>query len=119
MKKWCYIGLMVAICLKLNGQNLIINGGFEDTLACPYAPNQFHYAFNYFGINTCDYFNRCSSTPYLVPETNFVSPLSPASGDAMVGIGFSKDPNDFYREVIWTKLPNKLKNIRFIASVLK
>ncbi|MCG9909904.1 MAG: gliding motility-associated C-terminal domain-containing protein [Flavobacteriales bacterium] len=74
---------------------------------------QINLSVNYNGINTCDYFNRCSLNPNAVPETNFISPLSPANGDAMAGLNYSKDPLYFYHEIIWAKTLYSLKKGTF------
>ena len=70
-----------------NGQNLVPNPSFEDTVNCPTAFGQILRATDWFSSrNTPDYFNACSST-MSVPN-NPVGHQAAADGNAYCGIQF-------------------------------
>jgi hypothetical protein len=88
--------LFLLIPFTTLSQNLVLNGSFEDTVACPYAPGQIDFAeFWYTTGSTTDYFHACSSGSPL----GFFGYQLPFQGNAYAGI-FTGSPTTNTREYV-------------------
>jgi hypothetical protein len=96
--------------LGTQGQNLVLNGSFEEYTECPPS---FGYWANVVGwispyTQSADYYNACASgTVSSVPQ-NTVGYQHPSEGDAYMGI-ITYSPAVPYREVIATELTEALQ----------
>ena len=120
--------VIVAMCCTLvaNGQNLVINPGFENKNHCPNDRGEitltptydlFHTVTDW--ISACntspDYFNRCGGDSTVkIPFLSFDGYHQPRSGDAMAGISmFSGSPGrefeDYWSEYLETRLSSPLQ----------
>jgi len=72
--------------MQSQGQNLVVNPSFEDTVSCPSAPGDIDKAEGWTSLCASpDYFNSCAnSSVYGVPN-NFGGYQLPASGEAYAG----------------------------------
>ncbi|MCX6231065.1 MAG: gliding motility-associated C-terminal domain-containing protein [Bacteroidetes bacterium] len=93
------------------GPNLVINPGFEQYTQCPFNGTQIRFAFPWDdcvgGNGSSDYYNTCSTNPYIYLIFNF---RQPRSGNGMAGIYmFGTWIGDEYREYIMGVLTDSLK----------
>lgn len=97
--KYTLLACLIALSLGSAGQNLVLNGSFEDTVSCPEWNGDIDKAQHWYNcdtiatLSTPDYFNRCSGDtcplPWnqritCVPE-NFRGHQEPRTGDAYGG----------------------------------
>lgn len=86
--------------------NLVPNPSFEDTVACPQAPDELNKALGWSNYNgSCDYFH--SSCPMSVPN-NWGGYQQAASGDAYAAIATFNSFVPNYRECAGVQLVNLL-----------
>jgi len=99
------LGLFTTISSSYSQGNLLVNPDFEDYITCPDWPNQFNrcYGWTTPTLGSSDYYNACSSSPFVtVPSNNFGS-LAAYNGVGYAGIYFYQplqDPNLSYVEYI-------------------
>lgn len=96
---------------QIMGPNLVINPGFEQYTQCPFNGTQIRFAFPWDdcvgGNGSSDYYNTCSTNPYIYLIFNF---RQPRSGNGMAGIYmFGTWIGDEYREYIMGVLTDSLK----------
>ena len=112
-KRECFASLfMLAICVSMQGQNLVPNPGFEEYSTCPDTFSQLPEAFPWIlpGLGTADLFNICGTcTPdwsiVCVPN-NWAGYQFPHSGNGYAGIFITNSDN--YREYIQTVLQSPM-----------
>jgi gliding motility-associated-like protein len=86
---------LLGFALNLSGQNLVLNGGFEDLISCPLAqggaPNS--YCYNWYSPtkSTPDYFNTCASGWVDVPN-NMCGYQNPRTENGYGGFASSPFP---------------------------
>ncbi|MEM8509564.1 MAG: OmpA family protein [Bacteroidota bacterium] len=83
-------GLGLFISCLVNGQNLVINGGFEEYKTCPSNFTNVDATLEAVATPTSssgDYFNTCSSTDFGVP-TNFKGEQKAFEGTGYIGLYF-------------------------------
>ncbi len=84
-------------------QNLVPNSSFEDTTACPDGQGQVGKAIGWSSYrDTPDYFNSCSTDPYVSVPENLAGHQYPASGNAYSGFQTFFTPG--FREFIGRQL---------------
>ena len=127
MKKF-FISYFFILCFLVHfsySQNLVPNGSFEDTLACPTERGQINYSTGWFTpISTSpDYFNACANiiSDVGIPKNIFGYQYA-HTGVAYAGFIGMVIPGASYREYIETKLidsmqANKRYCIEFYASL--
>jgi len=115
-KIYAFCCLIVTLC-SLQGQNLVPNPSFEDTLSCPDDQDELYKAPPWFRptFNTPDLFNKCyhssSPTPVGVPN-NFEGHQYARTGNGYAGFAiiFNKSyPTDIGAEYIEVRLIDSLK----------
>lgn len=105
--------LVLFLTTILQGQNLVLNPGFEDFVVCPESPTPFDESHKltlywaYPTLATPDYFNRCSKGEVGVPD-NFAGNSEPHSGNGYVGSILSGSEEN-YREYIEGQLTTTLE----------
>lgn len=84
------------------GQNLILNGSFENYIRCPQNHNQYKSnlrdlvpGWNTVNRSTPDYFHRCSQNTDVGVPANFAGNIEPANGDAYVGLILRVDTTSY------------------------
>ena len=89
-------------------QNLVPNGSFEDTLACPTFLSEISKAFPWFGATTGtpDYYNKCNVSGVGMPN-NVMGYQQARTGEAYVGLYVLSTIN--FREYLEIRLMNSLK----------
>lgn len=98
----------------MQGQNLVINPGFEDTLQCPYFVSQIDFAVNWHtSVNTPDYYNACNNNgpvnPGIVGVPNSARGYQPARmGNAFAGVVIYWTAQADYREIFYAQLQSPL-----------
>jgi len=112
--KFFFIAILLLLtALVSNSQNLISNGDFENTTACPrVAPFNLIVGWTSPNLGSPDYFNTCATiTIYGVP-VNYPGVQSTHSGNVYCGIvtrNSGNPPYDEWREYIQTRLINPLQ----------
>ena len=110
-----------------NGQNLVVNGSFEEYKECCKYYGQIDAVKGWFQLyGSSDYFNSCCSyEDFLGVPNNFVGYQTPKHGNAYVGVAlFSSKDNRlkkngyYYREYIHTKLLNTLEKDSLYVIIL-
>ena len=93
------------------GQNLVINGGFEDTLSCPNFGDQIWKAKGWFAVSgTPDLMNTCSSDPYTSIPHMAHKNLTSKSGNSVASNGLTVAGNSIvHYEYISSRLKRKLE----------
>jgi OOP family OmpA-OmpF porin len=111
MEMKALIVCLVFLTIQVQGQNLILNGGFEEYYSCPRAPGDFEFCRNWYLANysTPDYFRRCSegSAAFNIPY-NHAGMQEPNSGNAYVGLFLLSGEKQTHREYIQGELCQKL-----------
>ncbi|MBI3509609.1 MAG: T9SS type A sorting domain-containing protein [Bacteroidetes bacterium] len=108
MKKFLLAGALL-ISFSFYAQNLVLNPGFEDTLACPNSVSQLNYAANWItDVNTPDYYNTCDE-PGQVGVPVSARGYQPArTGNAFAGeVNYYTSQVD-YREMFHQQLSSPL-----------
>jgi OmpA-OmpF porin, OOP family len=114
------IVFLTFLTIHVHGQNLILNGDFEEYYSCPQAPGDFEFCKNWYLANfsTPDYFRRCSkgSFAFNIPY-NHAGMQEPSSGNAYVGLFLISGENPTHREYIQGELRQKLiKGKKYLVS---
>jgi len=94
--------------------NLVLNPSLEDTVVCPYGLDQLVYAKNWYRptAGTSDYFNSCSSNPWVsVPQNLFGTQLA-RTGNAYAGMLTYDNNSSNKREYVAVRLSDSLKQSR-------
>lgn len=109
MTKLCYLFILLLPCLVCKGQNLVLNGDFEQYSSCPTSlgqlvPNATFWknpTTNQFVISgTPDYYNQCAGSGFVsIPTNNFGYQFA-HSGQAYCGLGLFLASKPDYREYI-------------------
>jgi hypothetical protein len=106
------IAFLVFLTIQVQGQNLILNGGFEEYYSCPQSPGDFEFCRNWYLSNysTPDYFRQCNegSAAFNIPY-NHAGMQEPNSGNAYVGLFLLSGENLAHREYIQGELCQKLE----------
>lgn len=113
MKKFLTVLFMTTINF-CNGQNLIFNPSFEDTLQCPDSFDQINYSNGWSGFSS-EYFNSCNTN-----LTEVMGYQSAATGDGFAGLITFMDTsiNYHYREFVQTSLTTPLvPGVKYYASM--
>ena len=124
-KKLLYILLFlftvnVSFAQRLLTTNFVINPSFESYTQCPYAMAQIAFAFPWSdclgGLGSSDYYNICSTSPYLSIPYSY---QHPHTGIGMTGIClYGLWIEDNYREYLMGELSNSLKkNKRYCGEL--
>ncbi len=120
MKKAMFI-VVVLLAVQASAQmNLVPNPSFEDTVACPVAPeNIIDATFYYSASGSPDYFNSCCSYYMGVPN-NFAGIQFAAQGNGYVGLAtYSAVSAPGYREIIGVRLSQSLTvGVRYYVSMV-
>lgn len=101
--------LFVFNLTTLHGQNLVLNGGFEDFSDCPVKMSNLNNDVSYWNaptLGTTDYFNVCSKTKLGIPM-NFKGKQASHEGNGYAGL-YLHAPKD-YREYIQVPLQEPLQ----------
>ena len=108
-KLYCLI-IIFSSCRFCEGQNLAPNPSFEDTVACPQQTGDVEKAqFWNKCYNSPDYFNACSTTPYIgVPNNTWFGYQFPHTGNAYMGEFCYNIGAPWYREIIGAPLTQTL-----------
>lgn len=89
------IVFLLGFALNISGQNLVLNGGFEDLISCPQTQGgaPISYCYNWYSPskNTPDYFNICASGWVEVPN-NMCGYQNPRTGNGYGGFASSPFP---------------------------
>jgi len=124
--------IFIISTIRINAQNHVPNGDFEQLKKCPRKLDQIKYAIGWKSPTkgTPDLFNNCCSQYYLskvLPKKKFVGSEKPIEGDGYAGIIISipnLDKNsqvailDPYREYIQSKLKTTLsKGKKYIIKM--
>jgi hypothetical protein len=110
MKKLNYLIILLLACRICNAQNLVPNPSFEDTIACPTQTGDVEKA-QYWSKyqNSPDYFNACSTTPYIgVPTNTWFGYQFPHTGNAYMGAFCYNTGSGLYREIIGAPLTQSM-----------
>jgi hypothetical protein len=86
--RYIFTVLCLSLVTSIHAQNLVLNGSFEQYVACPTAQAQmnFHcYGWRTYTAATPDYHRVCGSSPVSVPS-NFAGNQAAAQGQAYVGL---------------------------------
>jgi len=110
LNKPFYIFLFVILfCCEAKTQtNLVPNGSFEDTLACPYSQGQVTFANHWDEYASADYYNSCAPSPLFSTPFNWAGHQLPKDGNAYVGLNTYADYIIDGREYIYCKLKSQL-----------
>ena len=111
MKPVLALCLCVAVNPVLHAQNLVPNGSFEDTTACPDYFGQWWRAAGWENNSnqTPDYFNACAGGVVCGVPFNHMGYQAPAHGEAYMGMA-TYAYNDYdYREIIAAELVQPLQ----------
>src|ERR1043165_2939634 len=104
MCKLCCLIILLVACRVCEGQNLVNNWSFEDTVSCPTGYSQIFKAIGWTGFNeTPDYYNSCNNTGVGVP-LNDVGFQVPVTGNAYSGLITFSSLGGNYREIIGSQL---------------
>lgn len=101
----------IAVPLVCGAQNLVPNGSFEDTTACPDYFGQWWRAAGWenASFNSPDYLNACAGGVVCGVPFNHLGYQLPAHGDAYMGL-ITYSFNDFdYREIVTAELAQPLQ----------
>jgi hypothetical protein len=104
------LSLLTILSLTLQGQNLVVNAGFEDKSGCPVRAGQIYLANEWFSPNngSPDYFNDCSPSLEFGTEFNKRGGRLPHSGHGYAGLQFYNLNRNEYYEYLETKLDTAL-----------
>jgi hypothetical protein len=92
-----------------NGQNLVLNPGFEDTTACPYQINQVNFSKHWMsGRGTPDYYNSCANPGNFGIPSNNRGYQAAHGGDAYMGLFTYSFQQPNFREFIMGELNTPL-----------
>ena len=109
-KNIVFLVFCISFCLNVNGQNLVPNPSFEDSLSCPLFIGDFSVA-NWISPTPAspDYFHVCNQSNVSVPQNAF-GWQNPKTGNAYVG-GHTSDfiSSSQYREYIQCQLTETLE----------
>lgn len=105
-----FFACCVLLSIICNGQNLVINPSFEDTVQCPFDQNQVSFATgwdNYSNLSP-DYFNSCSANQNFSVPNNWGGGQVAKTGNAYCAVGtyYSGTPDG--REFIGSMLTKSL-----------
>jgi hypothetical protein len=86
MKTICSVFILSILFNYSFSQNLVPNGSFEDTVACPIGTGNITYSVGWSSYNhSPDYFNSCNNNQVGVPS-NYFGYQYPSAGDAYAGL---------------------------------
>lgn len=103
---------LVLACSQGQGQNLVLNGSFEEYITCPTSFGQWGQAIGWISpfTESADYYNACAGGVVCSVPLNTCGYQYPANGNAYMGIiTYSTLQGGLYREVIATELTEPLQ----------
>ena len=107
------IRIILIVCLNLvflrdgNGQNLVPNPSFEDTLNCPSGLDQLSFCSQWWSFrNSPDYFNSCTNSVLVDVPENWFGYQNANSGFSIAGFKTFFTPE--YREYLGAQLTSPL-----------
>lgn len=106
--KRLFFSFLIICTVAVKAQNLVPNPSFEDTTACPIAPDNISDATDWFSSrNSPDYFNSCVSY-YMGVPINFAGHQSAYDGNAYAGLATYSVNFPMVREFIGVQLTQSL-----------
>jgi OOP family OmpA-OmpF porin len=108
--RFLYLSLFGILTLTTQGQNRILNPGFEEKSGCPVKPGQIYLANDWFSPNngSPDYFNDCSPSLEFGTEFNKKGGRLPHTGHGYAGLQFYNMNRNEYYEYIETSFDSAL-----------